>query len=155
MHIIGTSTALASELGAWSHRPHRRDALVIVIEPAAGAETGAWSWFERLRDDIHDALRAHTPRLLIVVLDGRFPDITSTAVADELIDDASVFSTNLLGKQATALAITIDDPAHRAATAARVSDHLLLETNLGNGAVLSSRRLIHDSIRSAVLEEVL
>lgn len=155
MYVIGSAPEITEILRRTDHRQDRRDALVVTLRVDADTSTHPHAWVDGVREDLHDALNRYQPRLLVLVIDGSFDRALITGVATGLVEEASFLSTNLLGKEVTALGVVLDDPAHRELVAERVSEHLVRSTNMGDGAVIRSRRLAGDSIRDLIMETVL
>lgn len=155
MYVIGSASEITEILVRTDQSQHRRDALVVTLRVHGSVPTHSHAWVDGVREDLHDALNRYRPRVLVVVIDGSYDRTTIMGIASGLVEEASFLSTNLLGKEVTALGVVLDDPAHRELVAERVSEHLMRSTNIGNGTVIPSRRLAGDSIRDLIMETVL
>ncbi|MFS0715059.1 hypothetical protein ABC195_14385 [Microbacterium sp. 2P01SA-2] len=155
MHIAGWDADIIDALTRVATTDHRTDALTLGVSlPEAAHEP-----LDKRVADI-DALLEHelsrlSPRLLVAVIQaaGRLPE--GRVFAGELVDRASVHSSNSLGRDLTAIGIVLDGKNDHALAASRIAEHLCGRSNLGDGTVVLARDLRRSSLRDLILEDVL
>jgi hypothetical protein len=154
MHIAGLDADIIDALTQVSTPDHRPDALTIGVSlpdspdelPACIADVDAL---------LERELSRVSPRILVAVVHAASRLNDGRAFASELIDHASVHSSNSLGRDLTAVGIVLDDDQDRALVARRIAEHLSGRSNLGDGTVVTARDLRRVTLRELILEDVL
>ncbi|MDQ1216132.1 MULTISPECIES: hypothetical protein [Microbacterium] len=154
MHIAGLDADIIDALAEVATTDHRPDALTIGVSlPDAPDELPAC--IDEVDALLERELSRVSPRILVAVVHaaGRLAD--GRVFASELIDHASVHSSNSLGRDLTAVGIVLDDEQDRALVARRIAEHLSGRSNLGDGTVVTAHDLRRSTLRDLILEDVL
>jgi len=154
MHIDGLDTDIIDALTQVATAEHRPDALTIGVSlPDASDELpGCIADLDAL---LETELARVSPRVLVAVVHAAGRLTEGRAFASELIDRASVHSSNSLGRDLTAIGVVLDDEHDRALAARRIAEHLGGRSNLGDGTVVTARDLRRSTLRDLILEDVL
>ncbi|MFB8893200.1 MULTISPECIES: hypothetical protein [Microbacterium] len=154
MHIAGLDADIIDALTQVATPDHRPDALAIGVSlptssdalPACIAEVDAL---------LEHELSRVSPRVLVAVVHAAGRLNEGRVFASELIDRASVHSSNSLGRDLTAIGVVLDDEQDRRIAARRVAEHLSGRSNLGDGTVVTAHDLRRSTLRDLILEDVL
>lgn len=154
MHITGTAQDFIDTLSEHTIEDVS-DAVVVALAVEDNDTWRTWSWIDTAWEQLEEPLTHATPRLIVLVLEAMFRDHRVRDRAAALLEEASVFSTNVLGKDITAIAIAIQNPSERALAASRITDFVKRRVYTGNGTVMNASQLEHDSIANVLLAETL
>lgn len=154
MHITGTAQDVIDVL-----REHTvedgSDTAIVTFAVEDNDAWRSWSWIDTAWEQLEGPLTRVMPRLLVLVFDAPFRDHRVRDRAAALLEEASVFCTNALGKDITAIAVAIQTPSERALAASRITDFVKTRVYTGNGTVISASQLQHESITDYLLAEML
>ncbi|MEH3088902.1 MAG: hypothetical protein PGN24_04605 [Microbacterium arborescens] len=154
MHIAGLDDDLIDAFRSVVEDGHRPDALVVPVAiPPGDSELPAT--LHQIEALLERELSRLSPRVLIVAVVADGDAARARAIAAEIVDGASVYSSNSLGRDLTAIGVVVDDQAHRDVVVGRVCDHLRGGSNLGDGTVVIAKDLRRSSLRDLILEDVL
>lgn len=154
MHIAGLDDDLVDAFRSAEEDGHRPDALVVPVAiPPGDRELPAA--LQEIEAVLERELTRLSPRVLVVAVVTDGDPARARTIAAEIVDGASVYSSNSLGRDLTAIAVVVDDHEHRDLVVGRVCDHLRGGSNLGDGTVVVANDLRRSSLRDLILEDVL
>lgn len=159
MHITGSARDFLSaprSLEATATSPPRHDSLVLGISLVpADIDRGWGRRLGEIETVLESQLRVNAPRILVLVLEDQTqaPEHDLVEASRHLVDSASVYARNRLGRDLTAIAI-VTSTADRSLTAERIAEHLSRQIDIGDGTILTPGDLERRTIRDLLIEAV-